>query len=283
MDVMTKIRQEYRNFSTTNRRIADYLLKEEEEIFSLTAADIAEKTKTSPATVIRFARLIGFSGLEDLKLSIASHHGAKKTDKIVDPIIDSNDSTAVLTAKVAYLVTSTIGDLVEQLDFSQLEEVASHLREAETIYLLGLGASSLTAYDLYHKLNRAGHKAMYNFDSHMNLEFLNNATKQDVVVAITYSGLTKEVLLGCQVAKKQGVTVVLITSNGSERIQSLADYLLLVPDNEHIVRVGAISSKMSSMVLGDILYLATIQKEIDQVIPRRMVDTNRIIGELKTE
>ena len=57
------------------------------------------------------------------------------------------------------------------------------------IHLVGI-ASSLTT--LYHKFNRAGRQAIFNYDSHMMLEFLNYATAQDILITVSYSGLTKK-------------------------------------------------------------------------------------------
>src|SRR5699024_3229229 len=101
-----------------------------------------------------------------------------------------------------------IDDLLAFLDHQSIEKAVQLLRKAETVYLVGIGASSLTTYDLYHKFNRAGKKACFNFDAHMNLEFMNYSTVNDVVIAVSYSGLTKEVLLACEIAQKNQTPII---------------------------------------------------------------------------
>lgn len=281
MDAETSIRQNYKKFSKVNKRIADFILKNPSEVLKMTASEIAERSQTSPASVTRFARSVDFDGLDELKLSIASKQGDQKNKKNLDPIISKDDSIEELCEKVALLLGTTVNDLMYSLDKKQVALAIKTIKDAENIYLLGIGASSLTAYNLYHKFNRAGRKAMFNFDPHMNLEFMNYSTTTDVVIAVSYSGYTKEVLLACEIAQKNQTPIIFITRNDGERIQKISDMLLLVPDNEHLVRVGAISSIASSMAVGDILYLGSIQDRIEEDIQAKMIETNTLVNRLK--
>lgn len=283
MNALVRIRNQYKDFSKVNKQIADCILHEPASILSLTATDIAEKSQTSPASVIRFAKSLGFNGLDDLKLSIATQQGTQKNKKIVDPIISRQDSIDVLCEKVEALINSTMTDLLYVLDKQELEKAIAAIKKAETIYLLGIGASSLTTYNLYHKFNRAGRKAVFNFDAQMNIEFINYASEKDVVIAVSYSGKTKEVLHACETAKKNNCHTIFITKNDSQRIRELSNEILLVPDNEHIIRVGAISSVTSSMAVGDILYLGSIQDEIEESIEQKMIETNKLVNQFKED
>lgn len=281
MEIMVEIRQRYKTFSKTNKKLADFILTQPQALLKMTASEIAEHSQTSPASVVRFARNLGLAGLEELKIALASEQGRNAQKTVVDSIVSPQDSTRMICEKVANLVENTIEDLLYLIDEEKMQAAIEALRQAETVYLLGIGASALTGYNLYHKFNRAGKRAVFNFDPHMNLTFLHNTTPKDVVIAITYSGLTKEVLLGCQHAKKNQTPVILITRNKSESLDELADIRLLLPDNEHLVRVGAISSITSSMAVGDMLYLGSIQEQSDEEISKRMIETNRWVSQLK--
>ncbi|MCB5951845.1 MurR/RpiR family transcriptional regulator [Enterococcus sp. BWT-B8] len=281
MDAVTLIKQKYKNFSKVNRRIADLILKNPSELLKMTASEIAMHSQTSPASVTRFARSIEYEGLDELKISIAASQGGENNKKNIDPIISKEDSVEQLCKKVTALVSTTLDELMYSLDKNEVEKAVKKIRKAREIYLVGIGASSLTTYDLYHKFNRAGKKAMFNFDPHMNLEFLNYSTEKDVLIAVSYSGLSKEVLLACEIAKTNQTPIIFITRNDGERIQKLSDILLLVPANEHLVRVGAISSISSSMAVGDILYLGFIQDHIDEDLAERMIGTNTLVSSLK--
>lgn len=283
MEALERIRKKYKDFSKTNKKIADFIIREPDLILSYTATEIANKSGTSPASIIRFAKNIGFSGLDEFKISLATERGSSKSQKKIDPIISEKDTVKELAEKVSSLINSTMTDLINIINNDELSKAIEQMKKAKTIYLLGMGASSLTAYNLYHKLNRAGKRAVYNFDAHMNLEFINYATEEDVVIAISYSGKTKEVLLPCKKAKENNCPTIFITKNDQIDREEIAETVILVPDNEHVVRIGAISSVASSMAIGDILYLGSIQDEMNDDLEERMISTNQLVNQLKDE
>lgn len=283
MDAIRSIRQKYKDFSKVNKRIADYILKDPSRLLSLTANEIAGNSETSPASVTRFSKQLGFDSWEELKLSIAAKQAssASQGKKDIDPIVSADDSVDMICMKVESLLSATVEDLFYSIDKEALARAIKAIKQAATIHLVGIGASSLTTYNLYHKFNRAGRRAIFNYDSHMTLEFLNYATETDILIAVSYSGLSKEVLIACEVAKSKGTTVIFITSNEGESVKSVSDEVLLVPNNEHLIRVGAISSIASSMAVGDVLYLGSIQDELEDKVEKNMIATSQLVRHLK--
>lgn len=66
MEPIRSIRQKYKDFSKVNKRIADYILKDPTRLLSLTANEIASNSETSPASVTRFSKQLGFDSWEEL-------------------------------------------------------------------------------------------------------------------------------------------------------------------------------------------------------------------------
>lgn len=283
MEVLSKIRKEYEKLSKANRKIADYFLHHSDRVIKQTALEIGEASGVSPATVVRFVKKIGFNGLDELKVQLASEKAAKGNDQEIDPIISSGDSIELLCSKVESLMKETTSDVFTTLDKEVLENAIAAIKKAKTVFLFGIGSSSLTAYDLFHKFNRAGKRANFVFDVHIGIEMLSYATPEDVVIAISYSGQTKEVILACEYARQKNVHLIVITRNNGSRIKELADEALIVPGNEHLLRVGAISSMYSSMIVGTALYLGVIQDQIENKIEQNMITTKNWISPLKEE
>ena len=283
MDILAQVRKEYASLSTGNKKIADYLLHHPNEVVNQTAAEIAHSSQTSPASVVRFVKYFDFKGLQEFKMQLAVELADVGSQEEFDPIIASDDSISVLCNKMKLLIKDTAEDVFTTLDQKSLTNAIKITENANNIYLFGIGSSALVAYDLFHKLNRAGRKATFTFDSHIGIEMLNHASKKDVVIAVTYSGHTKEVLLACEYAKRKKAQIIIITRNNSEKLKKLADEILLVPDNEHLLRVGAISSMYSSMIVGTTLYLGVIKEGIDDEITARMIMTKNWVNPLKEE
>lgn len=268
MDAIKIIRQKYKDFSKVNRKIADYILKEPTLVLSLTANEIASNSGTSPASVTRFSKSLMFDSWEELKLSIATNQGAENAPKMIDPIVATDDSIDTLCVKVESLLNTTVADLFDLIDKQALKQSIDAIKQAETIYLIGIGSSSLTAYDLYHKFNRAGKKAVFNYDVHMQFECLNYSKPEDVLIAISYSGTSKVVLIASEIARQNQTKIIFITRNESEKVKKISDEVLLVPANEHLLRVGAIASIASTMAVGNVLYLGSIQDDLDTTIEK---------------
>ena len=282
MDLALQIKSQYDRLSKANKKIADYILTAKEDILNLSAAEIGENSNTSPASVIRFAKLFGYKSLEDLKIHIAKNISELKENCKLDTIISADDTSEELMNKISQIVTTTIQTLQYQIDLKQLERAFTYLQQAQIVYLYGIGASGLAAYDLYHKLNRTNIRAMYNMDTHMSIEFSNYTTPKDVVVAFSYSGQTKEILLAVKQAKKNGTKVIVVTRNKPSQLSKLGDVILNVPDNEHLVRIGAVASKFSTMFISDLLFLGVIKKDFTSV-EEGIIATAKLTKELKVK
>lgn len=65
------------NFSKMEQKIANYILNHPEEVKQLTTYQVAKICKTSQASIVRFAKKIGFSGYPDFKLSLSQDIGVR--------------------------------------------------------------------------------------------------------------------------------------------------------------------------------------------------------------
>src|SRR5690242_15604708 len=58
------------NLRDTERKIADYVLAHAEEVIYLSITELADRTDTSEASVIRFAQRLGYAGYAALKIAL---------------------------------------------------------------------------------------------------------------------------------------------------------------------------------------------------------------------
>ena len=98
-----RIRAQYDTgiFSKSDKRIADYLLEHPGAVDAETASSIAEKVGTSPATVVRFCRKLGFKGLTDMKNSAAYTNYIESSTTDMD--LKKGDDAETVTNKVLQL------------------------------------------------------------------------------------------------------------------------------------------------------------------------------------
>jgi DNA-binding MurR/RpiR family transcriptional regulator len=277
--ILETIEQQYKLLSKQQKLVADYILRNPKKVINFTSKDLANKSGVSTATAVRFAQQLGLENFSELKIKIASQLSSGKAP--VETVIEEDDSIKVMSEKLEQVYASTVQKSFAMLNDEKLNKAVDLINKANNIHILGVGTSGLVAYDLYHKFNRYGMPTYYETDPHMNLEFLTNADKDDVVLAISYSGKTEEVNIGAEYAKKNNVPVISITREDSP-LEKFSDICLCVPDNERTVRVAAIASKLSTMYITDLLFISFMQLNYGEMkdSARR---TNHIISKLKDD
>ncbi|MGL4848663.1 MAG: MurR/RpiR family transcriptional regulator [Clostridium sp.] len=280
MKVIEVIKVKYDKFTNSEKRIGDYILKNYREFIELSSKEIGEKTDTSGATVVRFCKKIELDGLDKLKIELAKEIENESEIEEIDPILHEDDSVKDIVKKVYSNVDIALKRTLELIDIDNLEKILKEIRRAENIYIYAIGASSLSAYDLYHKFNRVNKRCFFNFDANMNLEFSAHTNQNDIAIAISYSGQSKEVNLAVENVKKNNTKVISIVKEGDSKLKSLSDYTLNIPNNEKRIRVGAVSSKFSQMFYADLLYLGSIKTDLDLIF-NYLKETNIATNDLK--
>ena len=71
MSVLIKLR-EHKSLSNSESEVRDYILKNSKSVITMSTQELASKSFTSPATVIRLCQRLGLKGFSELKIMIAS-------------------------------------------------------------------------------------------------------------------------------------------------------------------------------------------------------------------
>lgn len=280
MSVFIKIRENYECFTNSDKKIANYIVENYKEVINYSAQEIGEKTHTSPASVIRFSKKIGYNSLGELKIALAiSDDSSSKNDKI-DDIITLGDSLDLVVDKLQIKSNDTIRDTVSLMDISKLKEAVEDLKNANFIYLFGVGASAIVALDFQHKLLRINKKTLFHMDSNLQLATSVHITPEDVAIGISYSGRTKEVNMGMKKAKENGAKTISLTKCGKSPLSSISDITLNIPSVERELRIGAISSRNAQLFLTDTLFLGVTMDSLHS-LENYIINTRKMVEELK--
>ena len=282
-NIMLKIRERYNQMSKGDKRISAFVLANHDRLLGMTAADIAEASGVSSASVIRFVKKMGAEGLDGFKLELApvrDQEDKKSEWRMADPILSEGDDLEAICGKMQARTDVAFRDFFYQLDRKALEQAVQMVKKARKIYLLGLGASYASAYDLFHKLRRAGYDANCYQDLNMVTEFFNYIDHRDLVLAFSYSGQSKEILYSCEKARERRAKVIAVTRRNESPLKKLVDICLTVPELEDVRRVGAFESLQTSLMMGWLIYLGTIREDFAR-IEIELVKTNRMVEGLK--
>ena len=264
MNGFVRIREFEESYTSTEKLIAKYILEHGNEILNYSAQILGEKTNTSAAAIIRFSKKIGFKGFSDLKMNLAQSHSNEQHDLDVDIIFNENDDMISLVDKGCRLNMNTVLKTYQLIDVSDLENAINLLCNASTIYLFGVGGSSVIANDIEQKLIRIGKKVIYNNDLHIQMTFTQSMTKGDTALIISYSGTTAGLVDISKILVEKNIPYISITQINQNLISKNSTVALRVPSEEKELRIGAVSSRISSFVITDLLYYGVFKKNFDK-------------------
>ena len=239
-------------------KIAATVIADPARAVAATITELAEAAGASQASVVRFARALGFGGYPDLRIALAQELSRRQVElersDIAEGAINDEDDLAGVVAKIAFHEARSLEQTARLIDHDALETVA-HGR----CHAFGVGASGLAALDLSQKLQRIGLSCQYSPDTHMQLVHAALATPDSVAVAVSFSGTTVEVHRALTLARQRGALGVAVTNAPESPLGRAADRILLTVAQESPLRAAALASRLTQLAVVDFLFIRIAQ------------------------
>ena len=202
--LLLRLRERERSASPAEHNVIAYVSAHPHEVVGLSVRGLADATFSSPSSILRFCKRLGFAGYKEFQRELIAELallGDKKDVALED--ISMDDSVERIVGKVMKSNVRTIEATARTLDYSVLERCAANL--------FGIGASRLVAHDLAQKLMRVDKVCHLYDDWHDQLLCAKNMHEGDMAIAFSYSGLTREVLDCTVEAQRHNCPVVAVT------------------------------------------------------------------------
>ena len=276
MNLLQYIRQNYESFTEREKRIADYLLNDNNDIIEMSAKEIGDATNTSAPTVVRFSKKLGFSSLNEMKIKLSISLSNSKNKEEFE-YLDRDLSTKSIISGVKQSIHTIIDETVNLISECELDNAIDLLSKAKNIYVFSVGVSNLVGLDLYYKMSRINKRCIAHSDTHLQITSSALMEEGDVAVAISYSGDTKEVILCAENAKKNNIPLIVITKASiNNSLEEYSDVTLHVPFVEKSLREGAMTSRISQLAIIDMLFLGIARSNIKYVEEKLLVTRDAV-------
>jgi len=262
-DLLGEIANQIPSFHASEVAIADAILANPELASGMNISQIADKSGTSVASVVRFCKTLGFKGYPEFRMALIgqlSRQIAQGTDLQLDGGITVDDSAAEVIRKIAYADSLAIKTTAERLDVETFIKTVDAWEAASTIGIIGFASSGYVAMDLQLKLNRLGKRSVAWSDLHTALTSISLLKKGDVLVAISHSGTTLDIIDVISEFKDKGITIVLITNALRSPATAIADLTLFTSARETTLRSGATASRIAQLTVVDCLCVSLAQR-----------------------
>ena len=252
--------------------MAEYIAASPDEVINLSVSALADACSVSEPTVVRACRNLGFSGYQSLKIALIQN--ASMPIQLEGEEVTAKDGMASAIRKVFAAASDAIALTASNLDVSSMEKAAEALLKAKRIYIFGVGGSAAVAADVQHKFLRLGLDVQALSDVNLQTITATFAAKRDVVFAISHSGSSKAVVDNARLAKRNGATVISLSSMGKSPLTELADICLYTAAKETRYRIVAISSRIAELTIIDTLYsyLSYRTRHADNLIIEKAIE-----------
>jgi DNA-binding MurR/RpiR family transcriptional regulator len=263
---LVRIREALSLIKPAERNAAHYILNHPEEVVRLSVKELAEKSNSSQAAIIRLCKNLDLEGYQELKIRIAGDLQSSINGDEDYKEIRPNDNIPTLIESISNNNIYSIRETLKILDPAAVEKAVKVLHQANRIDFYGVAASQIIAQDAQQKFLRINKTCTAYQDSHLQLTSAVTLTKEDVAVGISYSGETSQVIEIMKQAKAKGATTIGITKYGSNSLAKLVDIRVATSSTESDIRSAATSSRIAQLNVIDILFTGVAAKNYDQSV-----------------
>lgn len=251
-------------FSTSEKAIINFL-SNNNNFSKLTISELAKKTATSNATIIRLSKKAGFNGFSELKIAlIKENEESKFTKQDVDfsfPFSPA-DSLDEIEQSMSNLYQNAVQKLRAQVDTQILLKIAQEIITKNRVFVFGTGDSGLTAQSFINKINKLNIYPIFASANGEEDHNWQNIHQKDLAMIITYGNAKNELTTdGIKTIHQHGGKLALITANPTNASQNEIDYLLSIPQEEGTHKLATFYSQFAFEYVLNLLF-SIVYKEL---------------------
>ncbi len=265
MDTLLIIRQNYSNFTTVEKKIADYIFEVGEKMLEKSAQEVASEIGSSSAALVRFSRKLGYDGFSQLKQKLSASYAVHEDDEDYYKEVNDSETPSSIKNKLKVRVNHMVETTNAALSDDEIIAAVALIDEAESIFVFGIGASSMVAQDIFQKFSRIGKQVFFIQDAHLFVSSLSISDRKTIFIGISMKGETKEVIELARVVRGMEIPIIAITSREESTLGQMSDYILhSVSGEDYQMRTAATMSLMAQLYVVDILFYMFVSEHFTE-------------------
>lgn len=272
--MLAKIKAARDSLRKSEQKVADVVLADPDQSVQSSIQAIATLASVSEPTVIRFCRAVDCVGFQQFKLKLAQDLARRGTFFYQD--VTSEDSSKELANKLLDGAIASLVQIREQINEQALDHAIALYESCSRVELYGSGGSAVVAEDAQLKFFRLGKPAIAYSDPHIQHAAAALLDKNALVIAISHSGRSSDILKTVEIAKQSKAKVISVTATRSPLAQ-VSDVALTVDVNEDSDIFSPVKSRLGQMVVLDVLAVGVAVRGGDHMLEqlaraRRAID-----------
>ena len=276
MSILEQLESPTFKVTKSDKLLIAYIKENIDDVFYKPISQIAKESNIGEATITRFVKKMNFNVLQDFKVTLAQEISTINKKNIINKNIQ-NDEPALDTAKkLLSSNVTTLENTVEIINSKDVHDCARLIINAKKVYFIGIGYSGIIAQDSNYKFMRIGLNCV-SFDSSHTMIMMSSIMEEgDLIIAISHSGETEEIIKTVKLARANNAKIISITENKNSELKDISDVHLSYVSGETVLETGSISSKLAQFFIIDLVYTQVVKELSNEAIERKIKTTNAI-------
>ncbi|WP_283675442.1 MurR/RpiR family transcriptional regulator [Butyricicoccus sp. Marseille-Q5471] len=232
----------------SEQKIADYIVVHPAQAAAASSQELVQIVGTSNSTLTRFCQKLAYRNYIEFQTLLAAEG-------------TSGQAPEETLRRINHYYERTLNAACELVSAQQLDEFVSRIHRAEKILIFGLGSSGLTANELNMRLVQMGFTSSAMTDSFLMRVQSSLFSPKDLIIAVSNSGETREVISACEIANAVGAPICALTQSNRTSLTRMADTILFAGDIGQMGDKKFINSQMPLVFLIDAITYRLLEDE----------------------
>lgn len=263
-DFAQLISGQYNSLTKSEKIIANFLRKNQEECAFLSAGEIARRLELSEATLVRFARSLGFNSYPAMRAVLQESFRQRVTHSTrLRGRLDEMQQNGGIFERLTVTEIDYLTQAMESIDRTAMERAVELIRGHEKIFVYGLGPS-ISLVDLMEiRLQRFGKEVVpLKYSGRELIDSLLVMKPTDLVFVICFFDQNPSLRLLLEYSRQVGSTIIMLTDTLETILGDKADVILSARRGP----VGEFHSLVVPMTVINALLLSVASKEQENIM-----------------
>lgn len=256
-------------------KIARVILSDPQRFTKYTLGELSQVAGVSQGSIINFSKKYCGGGFPNLKLAVAT--AISRESERPFSTVESNDSMKTVLRKTADGICKGLGNTVELNGSDEMKKACDLIVNAKKIEIYGIFRSAVVATDMYYQLIQLGLCANFVSDVLTCAVSASMLDKDSVVIAISSSGLTRDVIDAVSLAKRNGASVISITAHANSPLARISNVVLNACPAGNVLSEHANQVRISQLAIVDAI-ISELRSRIDSDGKGRYFMVSEILG-----
>jgi len=261
-DCYQLIQDKYSSFPRQQKKIADFILSHVSDVIHYPLARIAEEIGVSNASVVRFAKNLGYRGFPDFRENLFDNYKAifspgNRVKSLFEEFKGEElNYKSITEQEILYLQKS-----ITTLDVNAFHGAINMICRAGLVHVMAIGPNKPLGQHLCFRLNRFGIAIKHHEASGMQLlEGLLSLDSDQIALAYDFSRTSEDLKTFVSIMKRNQIPVILVTDILTPFIVKDCHQVLFAERGPH----GVNHSPLVPMAITNALLLGVAKKMGDR-------------------